>query len=38
MQNNPLAVDLTREDWLELLLDREATARDNKRFRRRLSR
>src|ERR1700719_4371815 len=27
---------LTREDWLGLLLDREATARDNKRLARRL--
>ena len=38
MQNNPAAEDLTREDWLGLLLDREVTARDNKRVGRRLSR
>jgi DNA replication protein DnaC len=30
------AADLTREDWLGLLVDREATARDNKRLSRRL--
>ena len=30
------ATDLTREDWLGLLLDREVTARDNKRLGRRL--
>lgn len=36
MQNNPAAGDLTREDWLGLLLDREVTARDNKRIGRRL--
>jgi DNA replication protein DnaC len=36
MQNNPAAADLTREDWLGLLLDREVTARDNKRVGRRL--
>jgi hypothetical protein len=32
MQNNSTAADLAREDWLGLLLDREATARDNKRL------
>jgi DNA replication protein DnaC len=37
MQNAPAAADLTREDWLGLLLDREVTARDNKRIGRRLS-
>jgi DNA replication protein DnaC len=37
MQGNPAATDLTREDWLGLLLDREVTARDNKRLGRRLS-
>jgi DNA replication protein DnaC len=37
MQSNPAAADLTREDWLGLLLDREVTARDNKRLGRRLS-
>ena len=33
--NNSTAADLTREDWLGLLLDREETARDNKRLGRR---
>jgi DNA replication protein DnaC len=37
MQNNTATTDLTREDWLGLLLDREVTARDNKRLGRRLS-
>jgi DNA replication protein DnaC len=37
MQNNTASSDLTREDWLGLLLDREVTARDNKRLGRRLS-
>jgi len=37
MQNNSAATDLSREDWLGLLLDREVTARDNKRLARRLS-
>ena len=37
MQSNPAAADLAREDWLGLLLDREVTARDNKRLGRRLS-
>ena len=32
----PTAGDLSREDWLGLLLDREVTARDNKRLGRRL--
>ena len=36
LQASPAAADLTREDWLGLLLDREATARDNKRLSRRL--
>ena len=36
MQTTSAAADLTREDWLGLLLDREATARDNKRLGRRL--
>ena len=37
MQNSPNATtDLTREDWLGLLLDREVTDRDNKRLGRRL--
>src|SRR3954454_7458168 len=37
MQLDPAAADLSREDWLGLLLDREVTARDNKRLGRRLS-
>jgi DNA replication protein DnaC len=37
MQNNSAATDLSREDWLGLLLDREVTARDSKRLARRLS-
>ncbi len=36
MQTTSAATDLTREDWLGLLLDREVTARDNKRLGRRL--
>ena len=32
MQSNSTAADLSREDWLGLLLDREVTARDNKRL------
>src|ERR1700729_1791960 len=36
MQNHSAAADLTREDWLGLLLDREVTARDSKRLTRRL--
>ena len=37
LQSHSTAADLSREDWLGLLLDREATARDNKRLGRRLS-
>ena len=37
MQLDPAAADLSREDWLGLLLEREVTARDNKRLSRRLS-
>lgn len=37
MQHNSAADDLSREDWLGLLIDREATARENKRLGRRLS-
>src|SRR3954468_13577780 len=37
MQGSSNATDLTREDWLGVLLDREVTARDNKRLTRRLS-
>ena len=36
MQNAPGAAELTREDWLGLLVDREATSRENKRLARRL--
>ena len=32
MQNAPEAAELTREDWLGLLVDREATSRENKRL------
>src|SRR5947209_17553082 len=37
MQRNSAADDLSREDWLGLLIDREATARESKRLQRRLS-
>ncbi len=37
MQHDSAADDLSREDWLGLLIDREATARENKRLGRRLS-
>jgi DNA replication protein DnaC len=37
MHNQSAADDLSREDWLGLLIDREVTARDNKRFGRRLN-
>jgi DNA replication protein DnaC len=36
LQNAPDAAELTREDWLGLLVDREATSRANKRLARRL--
>jgi len=36
LQNTPEAADLSREDWLGRLADREATSRDNKRLARRL--
>jgi DNA replication protein DnaC len=36
MQNTPEAAELTHEDWLGLLVDREATNRENKRLARRL--
>jgi DNA replication protein DnaC len=36
MKNTSAADDLSREDWLGLLLDREATSRENKRLDRRL--
>ena len=37
MHNQSAVDDLSREDWLGLLIDREVTARDNKRLGRRLS-
>ncbi|NPD69840.1 ATP-binding protein (plasmid) [Lichenicola cladoniae] len=37
MSRQSAADDLSREDWLGLLVDREVTARDNKRLGRRLS-
>jgi hypothetical protein len=37
MRNQSAADDLSREDWLGLLIDREVTARDNNRLGRRLS-
>ena len=37
MHNHSAADDLSREDWLGLLIDREVTARDNKRLDRQLS-
>ena len=36
MQSTAVADDLSREDWLGLLLDREATSRENKRLGHRL--
>ena len=36
MQHSAAADDLSREDWLGLLIDREATSRENKRLGRRL--
>jgi DNA replication protein DnaC len=36
LQNAPDAGELSREDWLGLLVDREATSRENKRLTRRL--
>ena len=36
LQNSPDAGQLSREDWLGLLVDREATSRENKRLARRL--
>lgn len=37
MQASAAATDLSREDWLGLLLDREVTSRESKRLNRRLS-
>ena len=36
LQSAPDADELSREDWLGLLVDREATSRENKRLARRL--
>jgi DNA replication protein DnaC len=36
LQSTPDAAELSREDWLGLLVDREATSRENKRLARRL--
>src|SRR3954453_9387011 len=36
MESNPDAAELPHADWLGLLIDREATARDNRRLARRL--
>src|SRR5438132_13127327 len=36
LQNTPDAGELSREDWLGLLVEREATSRENKRLARRL--
>jgi IstB-like ATP binding protein len=36
MQSSSTTAELTREEWLGLMLDREVTARDNKRLSRRL--
>ena len=36
MQSSSTTAELAREEWLGLLLDREVTARDNKRLSRRL--
>jgi hypothetical protein len=37
LQNNPEATEMPHPDWLGLLVDREITARDNRRLMRRLS-
>ncbi|WP_375779054.1 IS21-like element helper ATPase IstB [Bradyrhizobium sp. ma5] len=37
LQNNPEAAEMPHPDWLGLLVDREVTARDNRRLVRRLS-
>ena len=37
MQNNPQAAEMPHPDWLGLLIDREATFRDNRRLARRLT-
>jgi hypothetical protein len=38
MERNPDAAELPHADWLGLLIDHEATARDNRRLARRLQR
>ena len=37
LQNNPEAAEMSHADWLGLLIDREATSRDNRRLSRRLT-
>ena len=37
LQNNPEAAEMSHVDWLGLLIDREATFRDNRRLSRRLT-
>ena len=37
LQNNPEAAEMPHADWLGLLVDREVTARDNRRLTRRLA-
>lgn len=37
LQNNPEAAEMPHADWLSLLVDREVTARDNRRLTRRLT-
>lgn len=37
LQNNPQAAEMPHADWLGLLIDREATFRDNRRLSRRLT-
>jgi hypothetical protein len=37
LQNNPQATEMPHADWLGLLIDREATFRDNRRLSRRLA-
>ena len=37
LRNNPEAAEMPHADWLGLLIDREVTARDNRRLLRRLT-
>ena len=37
LQNNPEAAEMPHADWLGLLIDREATFRDNRRLSRRFT-